>query len=209
MKGSTISSDKQLITSLVVNFLSFYMNIMVIHTTLTSPKYFPVQYLNISSIIFKLKQENIVDSRFKLLASDFQDQINDLKGVVLEVRKTGNNGVFEGQYHHEIKKRQTSKATRPFCENSGSLCTFFYPDHPDAGRKKGNYSSSVTNEMLQGPIKVKGVPSSCKDLQLLGHKLNGFYLVKTSQPHKTTKIETVFCNFTAALNGNTIFHNIA
>jgi len=89
--------------------------------------------------------------------------------------------VFEGQYHHEIKKRQTSKATRPICENSSSLCTFFHPDHPDAGKKKGNYISTVTNEMLQDPAKVKGLPSSCKDLQLLGHKLSGLYLVKTSK----------------------------
>ncbi|MFO0089811.1 MAG: hypothetical protein ACK518_03330, partial [bacterium] len=70
-------------------------------------------------------------------------------------------GLFE--HYHEINKRQTNiaKPNRPYCENSSSLCTFFYPDHPDAGRKKGNYSSTVTNEMLQDPTKVKGVPSSC------------------------------------------------
>jgi len=113
------------------------------------------------------------------------------------------------EHLHEIRKRQTnsSKSTRPFCENSSSLCTFFYPDHPDAGRKKGNYSSTVTNEMLKDPIKVKGAPSSCKDLQILGHKLNGLYLIKTSQPNQATKIETVFCDFQSsnALNGSVKF----
>jgi len=110
-------------------------------------------------------------------------------------------GMFE--HHHEIHKRQsnTSKSTRPFCENSASLCTFLYPDHPDAGRKKGNYSSTVPNEMLQDPTKVKGVPSSCKDLQLLGHKLNGLYLIKKIQPNQRNKIETVFCNFQSPNNG--------
>jgi len=157
-----------------------------------------------------------VDSRFKLLASDFQDQINDLKGKVvkLEVSKTANVGVFE--HHHEIQKRQTNTttSTRPFCnqprnicENSSSLCTFFYPDHPDASRKKGNYSSTVTNEMLQDPTVVKGVPSSCKELQLLGHKLNGLYLIQTSQSNQVKKIETVFCDFQSStgLNGIVIF----
>jgi len=151
---------------------------------------------------FCLQQENIVDSRFKLLAADFQNQINDLKGkVTLEVGKTANAGFFE--HHHEINKRQTyaSKSARPFCESSSSLCTFFYPDHPDAGRKKGNHSSTVTNEMLQDPKNVKGVPSSCKDLQLLGHKLNGLYLIKTSQTNQTNKIETVFCYFQSPING--------
>jgi len=106
-------------------------------------------------------------------------------------------------HHHEIDKRQanTSKSTRLTCQESSSLCTFFYPDHPDAGRKRGNYSSTVTNEMLQDPIKVKGVPSSCKDLQLIGHRLNGLYLIKTSNQDQTKKIQTVFCNFTAPLNG--------
>ena len=41
-----------------------------------------------------------------------------------------------------------------------------------------------------------GMPTSCKDLQLLGHKLNGFYSVKASQPNKQgSKIEAVFCDF--------------
>jgi len=157
------------------------------------------------------KQENIVDSRFKLLATDFKDEISDLKGkvVVLEESQARNKGSYEGMDQHEIRKRQSnsSKSTRQICENSGSLCTFFYPDHPDAGRKRGNYSSTVTNEMLQDPTKVKGLPSSCKDLQLLGHKLNGLYLIKTSRPNQKTKIEAVFCNFqlpTGALNGNII-----
>ncbi len=39
------------------------------------------------------------------------------------------------------------------------------------------------------------MPTSCKDLQLLGHKLNGFYSIKAIRPEQGTKIETVFCNF--------------
>ncbi len=57
--------------------------------------------------------------------------------------------------------------------------------------------------------KIRGMPSNCKDLQLLGHKLSGFYSVKASQPKiKGNKIETVYCDFTVSssiagyLNGN-------
>jgi len=39
-----------------------------------------------------------------------------------------------------------------------------------------------------------GVPSSCKDLQLLGHQISGFYLVK-GLDLKESKIDTVYCEF--------------
>ncbi len=42
----------------------------------------------------------------------------------------------------------------------------------------------------------KGMPTSCKDLQELGHYLNGFYSIKKSLPNNEgNKFEAVFCNF--------------
>ena len=46
------------------------------------------------------------------------------------------------------------------------------------------------------------VPSNCQDLKLLGHKLNGFYLI--GQPdEKLAKFMTVYCDFT---KGNLMNH---
>ena len=72
-------------------------------------------------------------------------------------------------------------------------------DKPEADIKPPN----VTNEILPDPTKVKGMPTSCKDLQLLGHKLNGINLVKTSKPGEGVRIEAVFCDFQspAAVSG--------
>jgi len=53
--------------------------------------------------------------------------------------------------------------------------------------------------MLRDPNKLKKIPANCDDLQQLGHKLNGLYLVKTSRPKQPKKIETVFCNFQSPL----------
>lgn len=122
--------------------------------------------------IFKLWQESIVDSRFKLLAADFQDQIDDLKGQVVTLRgsKTIDLGVMTSSQHgHDIQKRQAnpSKPRRPICENSSSFCTFFHPDHPDADRKKIHYSPTLPDEIMSDPIKMQGMPTSCNDLQLL------------------------------------------
>ncbi len=53
----------------------------------------------------------------------------------------------------------------------------------------------VSSESKKENSKI-GMPTSCKDLQLLGHKLDGFYSVKSSHPNKQrSKIETVYCDF--------------
>lgn len=36
------------------------------------------------------------------------------------------------------------------------------------------------------------MPSNCQDLQCIGYKLNGFYLVREAN---NTKIETIYCDF--------------
>jgi len=93
-----------------------------------------------------------------------------------------------------IKKRDIPKALKGICSTSSSLCTHYHPDHPDAGSKIGKYSPAVTNEMLS--TQVTGIPTSCKDLQQLGHLLNGLYMVKKAPlNNEGTKIETVFCDF--------------
>jgi len=103
----------------------------------------------------------------------------------------------------------------PFAKIAARFALFFHPDHPDASRKKTtNYSPTVvTNEigLLQEPppTKVlKGMPTNCKDLQLLGHKLNGFYLIKTSKNNIETKMETVYCDFQLQTSLNGTFEKI-
>jgi len=70
-------------------------------------------------------------------------------------------------------------------------------EQPESDRNNGISSTPiVTNEMLSKDSNwVKGMPTSCKDLQLLGHKLNGIHLIKTSKPNEGVKIEAVFCDF--------------
>ena len=60
-----------------------------------------------------------------------------------------------------------------------------------------------TNGIIQKDTdKSNGMPTSCKDLYILGHQLNGFYLIKAFQPKQGTKIETIFCDFTNATRFN-------
>lgn len=128
---------------------------------------------------------------------------------------------------------EAKKNTKPsaVCESSASLCTFYHPDHHNAKNLKNETTVEMTNgsttniwatnamttnrppvipteiiEMsVQNILKVKGMPTSCKELQLIGHTLNGLYLVKTNKPERGTKIEAVFCDFQSTkdvINGN-------
>jgi len=138
-------------------------------------------------------QEALVDSKCKKYSAGLQAQIDELKAKV-----DRNN---DPPAKRKIKRDTTSlpeKSSRAACSTSASLCTYFYPDHPDSNRKKGSYSpNTATNEMLSDPnSQFKGVPTSCKDLRQLGHSFNGLYSVSKSQPNdQGAKIETVFCDF--------------
>ena len=46
--------------------------------------------------------------------------------------------------------------------------------------------------LLPSSTRSAPFPSSCADLQAIGHSLDGFYLVKNPT---TKKIETIFCDF--------------
>jgi hypothetical protein len=159
-------------------------------------------------------QENLVDSRFKQLAVDLQGQVDELKHKVVRLEATNHQG--DNKDHHRAAGKQKRQAklgsSSVICKSSSSLCTFYYPDHPDARPQKRNSYAVPTdtdNGMVQDPpnqlanLAKIGMPTSCKDLQLLGHKLNGFYSVKKSQPNvnKSTKLETIYCDFQSDLNG--------
>jgi vacuolar-type H+-ATPase subunit I/STV1 len=50
-------------------------------------------------------------------------------------------------------------------------------------------SVSFINNQLD--VDINGLPSSCEDLKLIGHTLNGFYFVMGP-----AKMESVYCDFT-------------
>jgi len=140
-------------------------------------------------------QEALVDSKCKKYSAGLQAQIDELKA---KVDRTENKDLPAKRKVKRDTIVTPKKSSPPACSTSASLCTYFYPDHPDSNRKKGSYSpNTATNEMLSGPnSQLKGVPTSCKDLRQLGHSFNGLYSVSKSQPiGQGAKIETVFCDF--------------
>lgn len=72
---------------------------------------------------------NLVDSRYKQNADGFQHQIDELKLKVSNIEAK--------EIHNEIQKqdisgRLTNINACSLCQSSTSLCTFHFPDHPDA-----------------------------------------------------------------------------
>ena len=100
----------------------------------------------------------MVDSRFKILAKDFQHEIEALikDKVIMRLTKASNMRGIIGKYHHDVHKRQTNNTSKPirpiYLENINSSCTFFYADHPDDNGKRGNYSSTGINRITSKPI---------------------------------------------------------
>lgn len=120
-------------------------------------------------ILLNSVQESLVDSRFKQLAIDLQGQVDELKHKVIRLEATNNQGAKNAA--GKQKKRQAKLGSLPVCKSSSSLCTFYYPDHPNARPQKRNPYAAPTdtdNGMVQGPsnqadIAKIGMPTSCLD----------------------------------------------
>jgi hypothetical protein len=73
-------------------------------------------------------------------------------------------------------------------EQQDSLLTSLLREKNERPAAATNYVSINNN---QSAVAINGLPSSCADLKLIGHTLNGFYSVMGS-----AKMESVFCDFT-------------
>ncbi len=63
-------------------------------------------------------------------------------------------------------------------------------------REKNERTAAATDSVSIGDnqsavVSINGLPSSCADLKMIGHTLNGFYSVMGS-----AKMESVYCDFT-------------
>jgi len=154
-------------------------------------------------------QEALVDSKCKQYSAGLQDQINQLKAKVDRIE---NDPPSKGRNKRQVNNAiPNKKSSPPACSTSSSFCTYYYPDHPDSIPKKGSLGPMVSNkELLKNDIQsyqVKGMPTSCNDLQKLGHPSNGFYSIKKVKPdNQGTKLETVFCDFKSPKDSNGIFN---
>jgi hypothetical protein len=73
-------------------------------------------------------------------------------------------------------------------EQQDSLLTSLSPEKNERTAAAIDYVPICNN---QSAISINGLPSSCGDLKMIGHTLNGFYSVMGS-----AKMESVYCDFT-------------
>jgi hypothetical protein len=65
-------------------------------------------------------------------------------------------------------------------------------------------TASVPISNNPSAVAINGLPSSCEDLKMIGHTLNGFYSVIGS-----TMMESVYCDFTKLPNDAGKFHQFS
>jgi len=68
-------------------------------------------------------------------------------------------------------------------------CTFYYSDHPDAPQFKTSIHKNQQKNVMEEIHDTQ--PTSCEDLQNIGHNLEGFYVVRFN----SIKLRIVFCDF--------------
>jgi hypothetical protein len=91
----------------------------------------------------------------------------------------------------EVVKNLESKVTelKTKVEQQDSLLTYLLREKNERTAASGFDSLPISSN--QSAIAINGLPSSCGDLKMIGHTLNGFYSVMGS-----SMMESVFCDFT-------------
>jgi hypothetical protein len=74
-------------------------------------------------------------------------------------------------------------------EQQDSLLTSLLREKNERTAAAANVSVPISNN--QSAVAIPGLPSSCADLKMIGHTLNGFYFVMGS-----AKMESLYCDFT-------------
>lgn len=74
---------------------------------------------------------------------------------------------------------------------------FFYPDHPDI--QQFNIIKNKTTKLgdISGGNYILG-PTSCDDLNFLGNRLKGFYIIGQN----TLKVKIIYCEFNTEITKN-------
>ncbi len=150
------------------------------------------------------QQENQISFLTETVIED-KKEIKMLKG---RLERLENEPSFSGNPNHEsgVKNRReagsqlASTKQEMVCAGSSKRCTFFYPDNPDVVINTRDSSFLVknlqqyVNKSLENQQNLNRQPTNCKELQYIGHTLDGFYLVKGNEAN-ANKIQVVYCNF--------------
>jgi len=127
-------------------------------------------------------------------------RLNDqnFKTINEEIRLLKSQRGEDADQHHRNKREGelNSKTTKSStCFTMSQICSLFIENHPDSTKTKWSAPTSKTGkaDSTNNLISTKPImPTSCQDLQLLGHSINGFYSVSNPE---AKKIDTVYCDF--------------
>ena len=98
--------------------------------------------------------------------------------------------VFKIQNRDQSNRIDQLEQTLKILQNTPPASITVTRDNPKDKMKNVASKASIDGQDSQ----ALSLPSSCKDLEMLDHYLDGLYLVKNKQ---TKKIQTVFCKFSA------------
>lgn len=151
------------------------------------------------------KQENEIHSLTATVKED-KKEISHLKGRIEQLESkyelNSSDDAFNGgklKHRREVASSSSRPKENEKCARSSKSCTFFYPDNPDAIiNTKNFFVKNVQKYFNNSNAEYQNLnrqPTNCKELNLLGHTLEGFYLVKGIDESGNNKVRTVYCTF--------------
>ncbi|XP_046645833.1 uncharacterized protein LOC124336177 isoform X2 [Daphnia pulicaria] len=139
-----------------------------------------LDHVNVSSSTAVMYPYHEYSSKFKLDKGDIEGiqklyGINQLGKFSIELK-----GTEEELEKAKKKWKAELKGTKQELETAIA----------DLSKKVDNLILNLNGATTSEIVDIGKMPTSCTDLQQIGHKLSGFFLVKGSK-----KMETVYCNF--------------
>ncbi|XP_046645616.1 uncharacterized protein LOC124336056 isoform X2 [Daphnia pulicaria] len=150
-------------------------------------------YINILSIKLNEAKQELVKTR-----ADFLITVDDLSAKLnASDKELAETKITSGNISTELKnlKAAEEKLQRDLRATSNDLETTktnLASTRTELNNTKSAVADLTTklNDSTREIVDIGEMPTSCEDLQRIGHTLSGFFLVKGSM-----KMETVYCNF--------------
>ncbi|XP_046637277.1 uncharacterized protein LOC124315553 isoform X2 [Daphnia pulicaria] len=154
-----------------------------------------------------MKTKTELENNFSKNVHDLSTKLNSTGKELTEIKTSAGRlstelKVYVQRFSHELKEaeenlRKDLSATSDLLETTTTNLT---STRMELGNTKSTVDNLRTklNDRTSEIVDIGKMPSSCSDLQRMGHKLSGFFSVKGSKK----KMEMVYCDFYPNRNDN-------
>lgn len=154
----------------------------------------------VDQLVIQLEEEKLLRGNFQFLNAELERKIQQLaadNAKKNEQFETKISLLVDQNVQQEGEIQQLKNELRKNVPN-----TIQSSSHDDEEHRPMNKDKTGDGLISNGLLPRLLPPASCRQLSIIGHYLDGFYLV--ANPN-TNKIETVYCDFAGSTSNKIIF----